>query len=94
MKIDFDPDKNQRNVELRGLSFEQVARFDFETALFWVDDRKNYPELRISALGLIEHRVYSVVFTETSDGIRVISFRKDNKREATRYGQEIESRTN
>jgi uncharacterized DUF497 family protein len=37
------------------------------------------------ALGLLEGRVHSLVFAETSKGIRVISFRKANSREVKRY---------
>ena len=39
MEITFDPAKNAANVALRGLSFERVADFDFETAIFAQDDR-------------------------------------------------------
>ncbi len=69
------------------MSFEGVANFDFETALIWVDDRRIYPEVRYSALGLVAGRVHAVVFTETATGIRVISFRKANNREVKRYEQ-------
>lgn len=46
MDISFDPAKNTLNIAARGLSFEGVANFDFETALIWVDDRRSYPEVR------------------------------------------------
>ena len=53
MKIEFYPAKNETNICNRGLSFELVADFDFETAVIWIDTRKtSYPEVRISALGL------------------------------------------
>lgn len=91
MEITYDPTKNAINIELRGLSFERVADFDFQTAIFWQDTRKVYPEVRISALGRLAGRVYSLVFTETANGIRVISFRKANKREVKRYEQETRS---
>ncbi len=91
MKIEFDPTKNETNICKRGLSFELVADFDFETAVIWIDTRKAYPEVRISALGLLAGRVHSLVFTETANGIRVISFRKANKREVKRYEQETQS---
>ena len=91
MKITFDPAKNTANIALRGLSFEQVADFDFQTAIFWIDARKTYHEVRISALGLLAARVHALVFTETTNGIRVISFRKANKREVKRYEQETQS---
>lgn len=91
MEITFDTAKNAANVALRGLSFEQVADFDFQTAIIWIDARKAYNEVRVSALGLLAGRVHAVVFTETDNGIRVISFRKANKREVKRYEQEIQS---
>lgn len=91
MEITFDPAKNASNIELRGLNFEQAANFDFQTAIFWIDARKTYPEVRISALGLLAGRVHALVFAETTNGIRVISFRKANKREVNRYEQETRS---
>ena len=90
MEITYDPAKNACNIELRGLSFERAADFDFETAIIWIDTRKTYPEERISALGRLAGRVHALVFAETSKGIRVISFRKANKREVKQYEQEIQ----
>jgi uncharacterized DUF497 family protein len=90
MRIEFDPTKNAANIHDRGLSFETAAAFEFDTAIIWQDTRKRYPETRFSALGLLDGRVYSLVFAETPEGIRVISFRKANKREVKRY--ETESR--
>lgn len=91
MIIEFDPAKNAGNIRERGLSFERAVDFDFETAVIWIDSRKTYPEVRISALGLLSGRVHSLVFTETTNGIRVISFRKANKREVKRYEQATQS---
>ncbi len=87
MLITFDPTKNERNIRLRGLSFERAADFSFESAVFAVDDRKEYDETRVIALGLLGDRVHVLCFVETPDGIRVISFRKANSREVNRYAQ-------
>lgn len=87
MRIDYDPLKNLRNIETRGLSFDEAAAFDFETALFHRDERFDYGETRYVALGLLHARVHVLCFAETSDGIRVISFRKANSREVSRYVQ-------
>lgn len=92
MEIIYDPDKDARNIEQRGLSFELVHAFDFETALFVVDDRHDYGEVRYRGLGLLGERVHALVFTETPNGIRIISFRKANKREAKSYEQAQEKR--
>jgi uncharacterized DUF497 family protein len=91
MHIEFDAKKNDTNIRDRGLSFELADGFDFERALIWQDTRKTYPEVRFTALGLLDGRVHSLVFTEIAKGIRVISFRKANKREVKRYEQETKS---
>lgn len=88
MDITFDPLKNERNIAERGLSFERVAEFDFETALFSVDDRHDYGEIRYRALGFLDDRIYALVFVETETGIRVISFRKANSREVRHYASQ------
>ncbi|WP_114689815.1 BrnT family toxin [Polynucleobacter necessarius] len=85
MEITYDPSKNLLNIRHRNLSFEQVAEFDFETAIFTVDKRKDYREIRRCALGYLGNRLHALVFTETPNGMRIISFRKANKREIASY---------
>ena len=85
MEITYDLAKNAANIKLRDLNFEQVADFDFQTALIMVDDRHEYGETRYRSLGFLNDRLYALVFVETARGIRVISFRKANKREVQRY---------
>lgn len=87
MEITFDPAKNARNIRERGLSFERVAEFDFETAIFLVDDRRDYGEMRRIAIGYLDGRLHFLCFVETETGIRVISFRRANAREARKYGK-------
>lgn len=50
MKIDFDPIKNEKNIRVRGISFERAAEVDFDTALIFPDTRKEYGETRYIAL--------------------------------------------
>lgn len=87
MKITYDLNKNQKNIEERGLSFEEVQYFHWTTAIIEPDLRKPYPEPRYLAAGFVglTERLHILVFTPTADGIRVISFRKANKREVKRY---------
>jgi uncharacterized protein len=80
-----------RNIEERGLSFELVRGFDFETAIFAVDSRRDYGETRLRALGLLDDRLHALVFVEEATGIRIISFRKANKREVQHYEKSIQS---
>lgn len=85
MRLSYDPAKNEQNIHKRGLPFDRVAGFDFETALVHVDGRYEYGETRYVAVGMLEDRVHVLCFAETEDGIRVISFRKANAREVKRY---------
>ncbi|TMH79256.1 MAG: BrnT family toxin [Betaproteobacteria bacterium] len=87
MEISFDPVKNEKNIRQRGLSFERTAEFDFEGATFLVDDRREYGEVRYIAIGYLDRRLHILCFVSTTTGIRVVSFRKANAREATRYGK-------
>ena len=91
MHIEFDATKNETNIRDRGLSFERAANFDFEHAVFTQDVRRDYGESRFRALGYLDGRLHALVFTEAAEGIRVISFRKANKREVQLYEQETQS---
>jgi len=87
VRITFDPGKNERNIQERSLSFGLAAEFEFETAHIQTDSRQEYSEVRYIALGSLHGRLHVLCFTETSDGIRVISFRKANDREVKRYAK-------
>ena len=87
MLIEFDPAKNERNIAERGLSFERAADFDFSSAIVGIDDRKTYPERRYVAVGFLDQRLHVLCFTPIESGIRVISFRKANRREVKAYEQ-------
>ena len=91
MKIEFDPEKNDRNIRERGISFEQARDFDWDGALVWRDTRRDYGEERFIALGFIGERLHSLVFTARGDTVRIISLRKANRREELGYEQETRS---
>ena len=79
--------KNERNVRERNLPFQSAGEFDFENALVQIDVRQEYGERRCVALGNLRGRLHVLCFTETHDGIRVISFRKANDREVKNYAK-------
>jgi len=92
MKIDFDPIKSERNIKLRSLSFDRAGDFDWETAIYYEDDRMDYPEDRIIALGFLGVRLHVICFTPIGGGVRIISFRKANRREVRCYEEETANR--
>ena len=85
MAITYDPAKNERNIRERGLSFERAADFDFSTAVFHTEVCNG--EIRRIAVGYLDKRLHLLCYIPKPDGIRVISFRRTNKREAKRYGK-------
>jgi len=81
------PAKSEWNRRNRGLPFERAADFDYSSALLIVDTRRAYGEIRYVALGDLDSRLHVLCFTETQEGIRVISLRKANAREVQRYAK-------
>ncbi len=93
MEISYDPLKNERNVNIRQLSFELVRDFEWGSALIQEDKRREYTERRFQALGFIGERLYMLVFTPRVPKLHVISLRKANPREVKRY-EKTKSRIN
>lgn len=89
MRIDFDPAKSAKNTQERGLPFDLAAKFEWTEAVFAEDVRNQYPERRFIAVGYLGGRLHVVCFTPIAGGIRVISMRKANGREAKAYGKAI-----
>lgn len=87
MRLEYDADKNAKNISERGISFAMAADFDLSNAKIWQDTRKDYGEARYIALGYIGDRLFSLVFTLRGDVMRVISLRKANPREVYSYEQ-------
>lgn len=85
MSIGYDPDKNDKNVAERGISFERAAEFEWSSALIVEDTRKDYGESRFQALGFVGKRLHVLVFTPRAGKVHVISLRKANRREVKRY---------
>ena len=87
MEITFDPAKNERNLRLRGISFEKAADFDFNSATFDEDKRKDYGEIRTLSIGYIGDTLYTMVFTIRNSTIRVISLRRANRKERDKHAK-------
>jgi uncharacterized protein len=84
MEIAFDPMKDAINIAKHGLSLGDFRGFD-EEPITVVDDRFDYGEQRFQARGLIGGKAFCLIYTETADGIRVISFRRAHAKEMRRY---------
>ena len=90
MRFSWDPDKSEENLRLRGFDFE------FATGIFGgptferVDDRKEYGERRMIAIGVVQGIELTVVYTDRSPSRgplerRIISARRSNRHERKTY---------
>lgn len=85
MDYEFDPAKDDGNLDKHGLSPADAEGFEWETAVVREDARKRYAEQRFEAMGLIGDRLHVMVYCLRGNAVRVISLRKANSREVKRY---------
>lgn len=87
MQYEFDPDKDASNRAKHGVSLALAAELDWEAALVWVDERKDYGEMRMIALAPRTGMLYCLAFVDRGPVRRIISLRRANRREAQHYVQ-------
>lgn len=89
MRIEFDPVKDEANLEKHNVSLALVAELDWEAALVWVDDRFDYDEMRMIALAPKTELLYYVAFVDGGEVLRIISLRRANRREVKHYVENL-----
>ena len=75
------------NLHKHGVDFAIVERFQFDTAVITIDDRKNYGEVSYRAFGTIDGRLHVLIFTARGAQTGVISLRRANDRESENYAE-------
>lgn len=86
MEMVFDRKKDALNRRKHRISLSRSDDFDFENALYFIDDREDYGEARYRAIGFLDARLHTLVFADQDDGdIRAISLRKATRHEAKEY---------
>ena len=84
MKFTWSDAKRESNLERHGIDFVDAPEIFAGATFTYEDDRFAYAEQRWVTLGLLQDIVVSVVHTESSIQIRIISIRK-----ATRYEEAL-----
>lgn len=82
--ITFDPLKDAINRIQHGVSLDLAREIAWDDAVFEVDGRRDYGEVREIGFAPIRGRTFCVVFTRRNDALRIISLRRANKREVNR----------
>lgn len=88
--ISYDAGKRLVTLEKRGLDFEDAAQLFAGGTLTIEDDRMDYGEVRYQTLGLLNDRLLMLVWTPREGGRHIISMRKANERERTKYDARLD----
>jgi uncharacterized DUF497 family protein len=98
MRYTWDGQKNRRNRELRGIGFEDAIRIFEGPTLESPDDRFNYGEDRVYAIGLVNGLEITVIYADRenkreseNDERRIISAWRSEPHERRRYWQSLEA---
>lgn len=84
-EFEWDKEKNIKNQEKHGISFEDaIALFDYDIVIE-IDNRYDYGEVRYRGIGKIIAVYFTIIYTEREEKIRIISARKSNKKEKVKY---------
>ncbi len=90
MRFEWDERKRRANLEKYGLDFIEVIEV-FEAPHVIVPSTQQGGEERFLAIGVLEGRLVTVVYTTRSEAIRIISFRRARYEERQKY-QELYGR--
>lgn len=81
--FEWDERKRQLNIKRHGIDFRDLDRFFDGAVLAARSDRKD--EVRWIAVGFLDKRVVSVVYTQRSETCRIISARPARRKERAAY---------
>jgi len=82
----MDREKNRRNIALYGVAFQDVVRIFEGPTLGKIDDRFEYGEVRVYAIGIVSGVEITVIFADVSrTERRIISAWKAERHEREAY---------
>jgi hypothetical protein len=81
MVFDWDEAKSRRNLHERGFGFNYAAGIFAGPTLERQDDRRDYGEVRVQAIGRAYDDILFVVYTDRGDARHIISARRADRKE-------------
>ena len=93
MLIEFDPDKDARNIALHDISLAEAETLLAGFTVERMDERRDYGETRIIALGEIRGLEYVCIYTRRGEHYRPISLRRAQRKERRVYQEAKAQRT-
>lgn len=89
MNFVWDEGKRIANRRKHGLDFADAHRVFAGPMVLFEDDREDYGEQRMIAVGLLDVLVVLIVHVESTNSIRLISMRKADRDETHLYYQQV-----
>jgi uncharacterized protein len=89
MEFEWDENKRQSNLSKHGIDFVRAASIFNSPILEKEDNRYDYDESRLIAIGEANGVILFVVYTVRGSIYRIISARRATKREQQQYYQNI-----
>ena len=92
MRYTWNQEKNRNNIKRHKIAFEDAKRVFEGATVERVDDRFDYGETRVYAIGLVEGLEITVIYTDrNNDERRIISAWRSEPHERRYYWQKIEA---
>lgn len=85
MRFEWDEAKSRRNLSERGFGFDTAARIFLGPTLERRDDRHDYGEVRMQAIGETGGDVLFVVYVDRDEVRHIISARLANRKERRQW---------
>jgi hypothetical protein len=90
MKYVWDSEKNRRNIARHGIAFDDAVKIFEGPTLEQVDDRFDYGEVRVYAVGVVNGLEITVIYTDLPGGNRrIISAWRSERHEREAYWKNI-----
>lgn len=92
MRYSWDEKKNRRNLKDHGIAFKDAAKIFDGPTLEKVDDRYDYEEHRVYAIGVVNGVEITVIYTDRNDDERrIISAWRSEPQERRAYWKSLKS---
>lgn len=85
MEFEWDENKRQEILIERGIDILDAALIFENPILALTDDRLDYGEVRLKAIGLADGNYYVLIYTIREEIVRLITCWKANKNDKRRY---------
>ena len=86
MEYEWDEAKRLENLAKHEIDFSIVHAFQWNTSVRYPSPR--FGEMRWVAIGFIDDRLHCVIDTDREERRRIISLRKANRRDRSKYERE------